>query len=208
MNDTAASDVSDLAAMPSMERRQQAQRWELDHQIMMQTHHNEVLEMQARQNEYGEKMQVFLAPKVASGALAAVEAEGHRQDLLTALQAERDKLNWEHQQARNALQQQQQLEEQAQEGNGLEPQARHSVLADDAEDPAASFIRPNDDEVSFGAGHLYTEWPESTAWPGAEETLSVGSLDGGSAILVESDGTASSAVSTSSLVISRLVAEK
>ena len=83
-----------------------------------------------------------------------------------------------------------------------------SILAGDAEDPAASFIRPKDDEVLFRAGHVYTAWPESTAWPGAEDTLSVDSLEGGSAILVESDGTTSSAVSTSSLVISRLVAEK
>jgi hypothetical protein len=105
------------------------------------------------------------------------------------------------------------------EASDLAAMLSSSILADDAEDPAASFIRPKDDEVLFGAGHVYMschlnivhtawpEWPESTAWPGAEDTLSMGSLDGGSAILVESDGTASSAVSTSS-VISRLVAEK
>ena len=82
-----------------------------------------------------------------------------------------------------------------------------SILAGGAEDPAASFIRPKDDDVLFGAEddvYMYT------AWPGAEDALSVGSFDGegGSAILVENDGTVSSAVSTSSLVISRLVAEK
>ena len=82
-----------------------------------------------------------------------------------------------------------------------------SILAGGAEDPAASFIRPKDDDVLCGAEddvYMYT------AWPGAEDALSVGSFDGegGSAILVENDGTVSSAVSTSSLVISRLVAEK
>ena len=71
-----------------------------------------------------------------------------------------------------------------------------SILAGGAEDPAASFGAEDD--------YMYT------AWPGAEDALSVGSFDGegGSAILVENDGTVSSAVSTSSLVISRLVAEK
>ena len=81
------------------------------------------------------------------------------------------------------------------------------ILAGGAEDPAASFIRPKDDDVLFGVeddAYMYT------AWPGAEDALSVGSFDGegGSAILVGNDGTVSSAVSTSSLVISRLVAEK
>jgi hypothetical protein len=82
-----------------------------------------------------------------------------------------------------------------------------SILAGGAEDPAASFIRPKDDDVLFGAEDDVCMY---TSWPGAEDALSVGSFDGecGSAILVENDGTVSSAVSTSSLVISRLVAEK
>tara|TARA_B100000795_G_scaffold67516_1_gene46428 strand:- start:87 stop:269 length:183 start_codon:yes stop_codon:yes gene_type:complete len=55
---------------------------------MRQTHHNEVLEMQARQTEYTAKLQAHLAPKVASGEMEGAVAQGHRDELLLALQAE------------------------------------------------------------------------------------------------------------------------
>ena len=69
---------------------------------------------------------------------------------------------------------------------------------------AASFVNASaDDDVWPEA------WPGATSWPGAEDTLSsIGSLDA-SAILVDSSAASDDAgLTTSGLVISRLVAEK
>ena len=69
---------------------------------------------------------------------------------------------------------------------------------------AASFVHATaDDDVWPEA------WPGATSWPGAEDTLSsIGSLDA-SAILVDSSAASDDAgLTTSGLVISRLVAEK
>ena len=62
-------------------------------------------ELHARQADDIHRVQQALAQKVAAGEMTDAQAEATRQELITALQEERDRMAWEQGQARQQLQQ-------------------------------------------------------------------------------------------------------